>query len=159
MPLVHLNHPATADNDYGRLTDRGSGEGAQMDVVAVDDDHVGLELLRMVLEADGHKVRTSGTAAGALDLVNAVTPGVLVTDLMMGTDRQDGFRLIDQVRRRPELTGLPIVALTGVTSAQDLGRARAAGADVCMAKPIDVAEFLRVLREVTRSPRASGADC
>ena len=36
-----------------------------MDVVVVDDDHVGLELLRMVLEADGHTVRTSRTAAAA----------------------------------------------------------------------------------------------
>ena len=107
-----------------------------MNVVAVDDDHAGLELLRMVLEADGHAVRTSAIAATALDL-------------MMGADRQGGFRLIEQVRGRPELDGLPVVALTGVTSAQDLARARASGADVCLTKPIDVAEFLRVLREVT----------
>ena len=120
-----------------------------MNVVAVDDDHAGLELLRMVLEADGHAVRTSAIAATALDLLIDNTPSVLVTDLMMGADRQGGFRLIEQVRGRPELDGLPVVALTGVTSAQDLARARASGADVCLTKPIDVAEFLRVLREVT----------
>lgn len=128
-----------------------------MDVVAVDDDHAGLELLRMVLEADGYAVRTSAFAAAALDLLIDVAPNVLVTDLMMGADRQGGFRLIEQVRSRPELDGLPVVALTGVTSSHDLARARAVGADVCMTKPIDVAEFLRVLREVTGSTRASGA--
>jgi two-component system, cell cycle response regulator DivK len=80
-----------------------------------------------------------------------------VTDLMMGADRQGGFRLIEQVRSRPELDGLPVVALTGVTSSQELARARAAGADVCMTKPIDVAEFLRVLRQVTASTPATGA--
>ena len=128
-----------------------------MDVVAVDDDHAGLDLLRMVLEADGYEVRTSGGPAGALDLLIDDAPNVLVTDLMMGADRQGGFRLIEQVRSRPELDGLPVVAITGVTSAQELARARAAGADICMTKPIDVAEFLRVLREVTGSAEASGA--
>ena len=128
-----------------------------MDVVAVDDDHAGLELLRMVLEADGHAVRTSAIAAAAMDLLIDAAPSVLVTDLMMGADRQGGFRLIEQVRSRPELDGLPVVALTGVTSAEELARARGAGADVCMTKPIDVAEFLRVLREVTWSTRANGA--
>jgi CheY-like chemotaxis protein len=128
-----------------------------MDVVAVDDDRTGVELLRMVLEADGHTVRTAGTAAAALELLLAAAPSVLITDLMMGADRQGGYRLIDEVRRRPQLDGLPVVALTGVTSAQDLARARAAGADRCLAKPIDVAEFLRVLREVTTPAPASGA--
>ena len=128
-----------------------------MNVVAVDDDHAGLELLRMVLEADGHAVRTSAVAAAAMDLLIADTPSVLVTDLMMGADRQGGFRLIAQVRSRPELDGLPVVALTGVTSSQELARARAAGADACVTKPIDVAEFLRVLRQVTASTPATGA--
>jgi len=125
-----------------------------MDVVAVDDDHAGLELLRIVLEADGHEVRTSAVAGAALELLIDRAPSVLVTDLMMGADRRGGFRLIQQVRGRPELDGLPVVALTGVTSAADLALARAAGADACMTKPIDVAEFLRVLREVTTSSRA-----
>jgi CheY-like chemotaxis protein len=138
------------------MIDPGLGEGAQMDVVVVDDDHVGLELLRMVLEADGHTVRTSSTAARALDLLSDAAPEVLVTDLMMGADRQDGYRLIDQVRGRPELARLPVVAVSGVTSSHDLGRARSAGADVCLTKPIDVAQFLRVLREVTGSRRAGG---
>ncbi|MEK6443751.1 response regulator [Pseudonocardia sp. T1-2H] len=125
-----------------------------MDVIAVDDDHAGLELLRMVLEAAGHTVRTSRTADGAFDLVTEAAPAVLVTDLMMGSDRQDGFRLIDRLRASPQLAHVPVVALTGVTSAQDLGRARTAGADVCLVKPIDVAAFLQI---IARFSPAAGA--
>lgn len=128
-----------------------------MDVVVVDDDHAGLELLRMILEADGHTVRGSRTAAGAWDLLIQNPPDVLVTDLMMGPDRQDGLRLIGQVRARPELAGMPVVAVTGVTSARDWERVQAAGATVCMSKPFDVAEFLRVLREVTSPAPSDGA--
>lgn len=155
--MVHLNH---ADRRGQRLlsTDRsGSGEGAHVDIVAVDDDPAGLDLLRILLEADGHTVRACSNAAAAWDLLNDDAPAALVTDLMMGADRQDGFRLVEQVRGCRELAGLPVVALTGATSAQDLGRARAAGADVCMTKPIDVPEFLRVLRELTASTRTPGS--
>lgn len=127
-----------------------------MDVVVVDDDHVGLELLRMVLEADGYTVRSTSTAAGAMELLNNVAPAALVTDLMMGPDRQDGFRLIDRVRARPELARMPVIVLTGVTSSHEIDRARSTGADRCLSKPIDVAEFLGVLREVTAPTRASG---
>lgn len=128
-----------------------------MDIVAVDDDRAGLDLLQMVLEAAGHTVRACGSPRDALLLLTRSVPSVLVTDLMMDVDRQGGFRLIEQVRRAPQLDGLPVVALTGVTSAQDLARARAAGADVCLTKPIDVAEFLQVLGQVTASTRATGA--
>lgn len=125
-----------------------------MDIVAVDDHQAGLDLLQMVFEADGHTVRTAGGAAEALDRLGDDVPDVLVTDLMMGPDRRDGFRLIASVRGRADLDGLPVVALTGVTSAHDLAHARAAGADACLTKPIDVTELLRVLRELTSSTRA-----
>jgi CheY-like chemotaxis protein len=125
-----------------------------MDIVVVDDDHAGLELLRMMLEAEGYTVRGSRTAAGAWELLVQHAPDALVTDLMMGPDRQDGIRLIGRVRACPDLAGLPVLAVTGMTSGGDWERATAAGADVCMGKPFDVAEFLRVLREVT-PPRSS----
>jgi CheY-like chemotaxis protein len=150
-----LDHPGPGGHRLLSDDRSSSGEDAHVDIVVVDDDPAGLELLRILLEADGHTVRASGTAAGALDLLNDAVPRVLVTDLMMGADRQDGFRLVDQVRRRPELDGLPVMALTGVTSARELGRARAAGADLCMTKPIDVVQFLRALHELTVSTRAS----
>lgn len=129
---------------------RNADYGAGMDVVAVDDDPAGLDLLRMVLEADGHTVRTCRSAADALDRLADGAPDILVTDLMMGPDRRDGFRLIDEVRGRPELARVPVVILSGMTSREELGRARAAGADVCLTKPVDIAELLQVFRSISR---------
>ncbi|ODU06892.1 MAG: hypothetical protein ABS81_03645 [Pseudonocardia sp. SCN 72-86] len=121
-----------------------------MDVIAVDDDAAGLELLRMVLESAGHRVRTSADVAGGLRLISEPpTPAAVVTDLLMGVDRDGGYRLISRIRADPAHDAVAVVALTGVTSAEDLARARAAGADACLAKPIDVAEFLTVLVDVS----------
>ncbi|MBW0090485.1 response regulator [Pseudonocardia sp. KRD-184] len=121
-----------------------------MDVIAVDDDDAGLELLRMVLESAGHRVRTSADVAGGLRLIaEGPVPAAVVTDLLMGVDRDGGYRLISRIRADPAHDAVAVVALTGVTSADDLVRARAAGADACLPKPIDVAEFLAVLLRVS----------
>lgn len=121
-----------------------------MDVIAVDDDAAGLELLRMVLESAGHRVRTSADVAGGLRLLaEGPVPAAVVTDLLMGVDRDGGYRLISRIRADAAHDAVAVVALTGVTSADDLVRARAAGADACLSKPIDVAEFLAVLLRVS----------
>lgn len=123
-----------------------------MNVIAVDDDHAGRELLRMVLEAAGHAVRTSASAGDAIVLVRASpAPTVVVTDLLMGVTRDEGYRLIERIRLDPRLDPIGIIALTGVTSGRDLARARAIGADACLPKPIDVPRFLGVLDEVGTS--------
>ncbi len=130
-----------------------------MNVIAVDDDRAGLELLKMVLEAAGHRVRTSSDSAGVLRLLaEGPPPAVVVTDLRMGVGRDGGYQLINKVRADPNYDAVALVALTGVTSADDLDRARGAGADACLAKPIDIAEFLAALIEVsaTRSQSAGG---
>ncbi|MEU4375214.1 response regulator [Pseudonocardia alni] len=120
-----------------------------MHVIAVDDDHAGRELLRMVLEASGHTVRTAASVAGVPEIAAAaVGTTVVVTDLLMGGAGDDGYRLIEAIRSDPALDPVGVVAVTGVTSGRDLARARAIGADACIAKPIDVTHFLRVLDEV-----------
>ena len=130
-----------------------------MDVIAVDDDDTGRELLRMVLESAGHRVRTSADVTGGLRLIaEGPAPAAVVTDLLMGANRDGGYCLINRIRADPAHDSVAVVALTGVTSADDLVRARTAGADACLTKPIDVAEFLAVLIEVSSARSRSVTD-
>ncbi|TVT62616.1 response regulator [Amycolatopsis rhizosphaerae] len=129
-----------------------------MDVVAVDDDAAGLALLRLVMESAGHRVRTSVDVTGGLRLLAEGTPpAVVVTDLLMGARRDGGYRLISKIRADPAHDRVAVVALTGVTSVEDLERARAAGADACLPKPFDITEFLAILVAVS-SARSTSAD-
>lgn len=130
-----------------------------MDVIAVDDNPAGLELLRMLLESAGHRVRTAGDVAGGLGLLGAdPVPSVVVTDLLLGPAREDGYHLITTIRADPRYDAVAIVALTGVTSADDLGRARLAGADVCLGKPFDIDAFLATLEDVSSERKAPAGD-
>lgn len=130
-----------------------------MDVIAVDDNPAGLELLRMLLESAGHQVRTVGDVAGGLSLLgDGPVPSVIVTDLLLGPEREDGYHLITTIRADPRYNAVAIIALTGVTSADDLGRARLAGADVCLGKPFDIDAFLATLENVSSERKAAADD-
>ena len=72
------------------------------------------------------------------------------------TVKLNGFDVLRRIRSDARTRVLPVIVLTGVTSSHEIDRARSTGADRCLSKPIDVAEFLGVLREVTASTRASG---
>lgn len=120
-----------------------------MDVLVLDDDAANRELMGIILESAGHRPRlaagvTEATAALATDpSVRAV-----VTDLALGPDREDGYRFITSLRADPATAEVLIVVVTGVTSPVDLQRARDLGADLCVAKPIDVDAFLRTLGDL-----------
>jgi CheY-like chemotaxis protein len=113
-----------------------------LEVIVVDDDPVSRDLLRMVLESTGHTVQECGDAGAALELVRRVVPPLVITDLSMGRTRDEGYGLVAEIHGDAALGATAIVALTGVTRAADLERARALGADLCLAKPFNVHELL-----------------
>jgi CheY-like chemotaxis protein len=79
-------------------------------ILAVDDDPDALALLREILEATGATVTTADSAQHALDLLEGMTPDVLLADL--GMPHMSGLDLIDQVRRseRQALREIPAAA-------------------------------------------------
>jgi two-component system CheB/CheR fusion protein len=60
----------------------------------------------------------------------------------------DGYELAEQIRRRPELTAVKLVALTGFGHSTDVERAKPAGFDRHVVMPID----LSVLDEILARP-------
>jgi PAS domain S-box-containing protein len=105
-------------------------------VLAVDDDEATAAATSAVLTYHGAEVRTAGSAAEALALLERWKPGVLLSDLAMpGTD---GFTLISEVRRRERgAEHTPAIALSALARVEDRERAFAAGFDGYITKPVD----------------------
>lgn len=121
-----------------------------MRVLVVEDDARSRELLGLVLSSAGHDTVTVATVAQAWASLRAAPPDLLLTDLRIGS-ATDGLELVAGVRADPGLTDLPIIALTGVTGSADLARARTAGVQLCLAKPVDVRRLLAELTNL-RTP-------
>lgn len=111
-------------------------------VLLVDDNVDASVLLGEVLELKGYEVLTATNGEEALTHLATFTPDVAILDL--GLPGMDGFELARELRARVA-TPLRLFALTGYGTGSDLERTRAAGFEVHLVKPVDLALLLRSL--------------
>jgi CheY-like chemotaxis protein len=112
-----------------------------LSVLIVDDDPAPLELYREILTLAGARVRVATSARAAILLVQQEVPDVLVSDIMM--PGEDGYWLIRALRELPADQGgcVPALAVTGDPRNHSSERARQAGYDSHLSKPVQVREF------------------
>jgi PAS domain S-box-containing protein len=112
-------------------------------VLVVDDNCDSADSLAMVLEMKGHDVRVAYSAVQALEQVEAFTPDAALIDIAM--PEVDGYTALRELRARPHLADTVFAAMTGFGQSADIELTRAAGFDVHLVKPVDVALFDDVL--------------
>ncbi len=118
-------------------------------VLVVEDHADSRDLVRIALEEASAEVVTAGSAAEALERLDAGPIDVIVTDL--GMPDVDGYDLVREMRRRerPEARR-PAVALTAFASAQDRERVLASGFQAHVPKPVEPAALLEVVARLVR---------
>jgi len=123
-------------------------EGTKL--LVVDDEPDARMLLRAILEQCGAEVETCESAAQALKLVEAYNPDILVSDI--GMPDEDGYNLIKRVREKEKGTGkrLPAVALTAFARTEDRLKALSAGYNMHIPKPVEPAELIVVIANLTK---------
>jgi CheY-like chemotaxis protein len=114
-------------------------------VLIVDDDIRNIFSLTSVLESHGVEVLHAERGKDGI-LILEQTPGVDVAliDIMMPD--MDGYETMQQVRRRPELADLPLIAVTAKAMKGDRQKCLDAGASDYIAKPVDLELLLALLR-------------
>jgi signal transduction histidine kinase/CheY-like chemotaxis protein len=123
---------------------------AGIQVLVVDDDPDGAELIATVLSHGGAAVRTCASAAEALAQFEKSRPDVLVSDIEM--PGEDGYALIRRIRALPAARGgnVPAAAITGYGRTEDRVRALAAGFTTHVPKPVDPVELAAVVHSLAR---------
>ena len=80
-------------------------------ILVVDDHHLNVRIFSLLLNALGFKnVETATSGEQALELVRKSKFDVVFTDLMM--PGMDGRQLLREIRRMPELSHMPVYAVT-----------------------------------------------
>ncbi len=119
-------------------------------VLVVDDNPANLELVKVLLEKEGHAVRTAADAESALEAVALETPDLVLMDIQL--PGMDGLELTRRMKARPELHDVPIVALTAYAMKGDEAKALGAGCDGYLTKPIDTRCFAGLVLGYIRGP-------
>jgi CheY-like chemotaxis protein len=104
-------------------------------ILVVDDNATNLRLLRMLLAAESYEVRTASDAGEALAVLQEFRPRLILMDLQM--PGMDGFELTRRLKADTATRDIVIVALTAYAMRGDEEKARAAGCDDYVSKPID----------------------
>jgi CheY-like chemotaxis protein len=94
----------------GRFLPRAGPEGKAATVLAIDDDPMALELMRVTFQPEGYIVLTAGGGEAGLEVARRERPALVIVDLMM--PEVDGFAVVERLRADPETAGIPIVVLT-----------------------------------------------
>ena len=112
-------------------------------VLVVDDEPDTLELLRRVLGDSQAQVAAAPSVEAALAALGAFNPHVLISDVSM--PGRDGYELIRAVRLTTGPEDLPAAALTAFSRPEDAARAREAGFQMHLSKPVEPDELVKVV--------------
>ncbi|MBU6246403.1 MAG: response regulator [Xanthomonadaceae bacterium] len=128
-------------------------------ILLVEDDAIVASVIRGLLETQGHRVTC--VAHGLAALAELGTAGFDLVLLDLDLPGVDGFQVARLVRQRePAGAHLPIVAITARSAAGDESRARAAGMDGFVRKPVSGTQLARTIEDALAAapPWAGRAD-
>ncbi|MGH8328531.1 MAG: hybrid sensor histidine kinase/response regulator, partial [Steroidobacteraceae bacterium] len=114
-------------------------------ILVVDDNHDAAQSLALLLGMDGHEVRTAGDGLEALEVAEEFHPQVALLDI--GMPKLDGYETARRLRTRPWAAGTLLFALTGWGLEEDRERARQAGFDRHLVKPVDPEALTQLLSQ------------
>lgn len=121
-------------------------------VLLVDDDESNRYMLTRRLEHQGYIVVTAVDGRDALEQARSESPSLILMDVSLPV--LDGLAATRELKSRPELRGIPVIALTAHAGPEDRDRAREAGCDDYDTKPIEFARLERKMENLLRQAPA-----
>ena len=104
-------------------------------MLVVDDHDLNRELIRTVLERKGYRVLLAENGDAGIEIAKRERPSLILLDLAM--PGKDGFETVRDLKADPDLAATPVVAVTAMAMRGDEERARNAGFDGYVSKPVD----------------------
>lgn len=124
-------------------------------ILIVDDNPANVKLVRVLLAREGYDLRTAANAAEALAVLETFRPRLILMDLQM--PGMDGFELTRRLKSAPAYRDVVIVALTAYAMKEDEKKAREAGCDAYVSKPIDTRSLAAQVARLLEAPGGGNA--
>ena len=128
-------------------------------VLVVEDERDIAALVTYHLMKEGYRVRSAAGGQEALAAIAADKPDIIILDLML--PGFSGYEVLHEMRRRPEMSEVPVVVLTARRDEADRVQGLEMGADDYVTKPFSPRELIlrvgAVLRRAQSPALAGGA--
>ncbi len=113
-------------------------------LLVVDDTPESLSFLNQTLERAGHTVLVANDGESALELLDHITPDLILMDAMM--PGIDGFETTRRIKADRRFAHLPVIFMTGLTDTEHVVQGLEAGGVDYVHKPVVVDELLARIR-------------
>jgi len=123
-------------------------------ILIVDDNPMNLKLEKRLLEVEGYQVLTARNADETLRLLERFQPKLILMDFQL--PGMDGLELTKKVRENPGSKNAVILMVTSYDQQGDEARAKAAGCDGYLTKPLDTRVLPSVIAEYLRMGNGTG---
>jgi len=114
-------------------------------ILVVEDNPLNMELVSDILEAHGYEVRQAINGKEAVQEVELHLPDLILMDIQL--PGLDGLTVTGIIKDNPETANVPIIALTAHAMRGDEEKAREAGCDGYISKPIDTRSLPQTIRQ------------
>jgi CheY-like chemotaxis protein len=125
-------------------------ENPALRIVVIDDNRDAADMLAMMLGLDGHQTRVEYDPVAGLDTLRDFAADVVFCDI--GLPQMDGYEVARRIKADTAHSQPILVALTGWGSQEDKNRAKAAGFNFHVTKPVAPEAVRALLHEVVAGP-------
>lgn len=148
--------PETARPAASKRPDRSFTDHHRRHLIVYIEDHpANITFMRELLtDLPGIELLTAPNGEQGLELVRMHRPHLVIIDINL--PGMSGIEAIAQLRSSPETRAIPAIALSAAAMQHDIERARAAGFDHYLTKPVRVTELLAVLEDLLVDSPADG---
>lgn len=114
-------------------------------ILVVDDDEDLAHLLAKVLVTRNYEVRTARDSLSAIRTATEFSPDVALMDI--GLPMMDGYELARELRKILPAGSCRLIALTGYSEEGEKEKARAAGFEAHLLKPVNLATLRKAIEK------------
>lgn len=141
LPVVEGAESGASENQAGEPV-----SAPRRRILVVDDNTDGAQSLALMLEIMGNEIQTAHDGLEAVSAAQAFRPDVILMDI--GMPKMNGFDACRAIRAEAWGQDIIMVAQTGWGQEEDKQKARQAGFDLHMTKPVDPTELDRMMLDV-----------
>ena len=122
-------------------------------ILLVEDNEINQQITQEILEKAGLVVEIASNGKEAIEAASRSAPDAVLMDIQMPV--MDGYETTRVLRNHPDLSDLPIIAVTAHAMSGDKEKCLSAGMDAYLTKPIDPDQLFDILAQLIKSETKS----
>jgi signal transduction histidine kinase len=124
--------------------------GARRRILVVDDQEDSVTVMAALLRTKGYEVTTARHGLAAIEIATTFCPDLVILDI--GLPGIDGYEVAKRLRQIPAMRATIILGLSGYGAESDRSRAREAGFNHHLTKPVAPKVLLELLSRILTPP-------